>query len=233
MQELGALHPRVFAGTPNLIPVARAGRWWRIEPYCYPPGAEEVGRGRRRASPTSEGPIKAGGCRISPPPAKIGDGVQSSVRGAAGRAGHTRRVFRAGGPRTLQVCLLEWGARLSEKRWSRVPGLRVLYGRATALEAAPAYLSISEALRDYVNAGPAETLRLQLGQAAPEVALLLPSKRDRFTGVVMVNYRAWAARTSAASTSTGGRNALTIARSLNPQRWDQHRHVHSRGTVVL
>jgi len=47
------------------------------------------------------------------------------------------------------------------------------------MEGAPPYLPVIEALRDYVDVCPSETLRMQLGQGASDVALLLPAIRQR------------------------------------------------------
>jgi transcriptional regulator with XRE-family HTH domain/tetratricopeptide (TPR) repeat protein len=94
------------------------------------------------------------------------------------RRGYGRFVFLSGEPGIGKTRLtLELAERAESQGW------RVLYGSATALEGAPAYLPISEALSGYVDACPAETLRLQLGQAAPDVALLLPGIRSRLPEV--------------------------------------------------
>jgi transcriptional regulator with XRE-family HTH domain len=58
---------------------------------------------------------------------------------------------------------------------AQAQGWRVLFGRATDVEGAPAYLPIVEALRTYADACPPETLRMQLAKVAPDVALLLPA----------------------------------------------------------
>ena len=94
------------------------------------------------------------------------------------KRGDGRFVFLSGEPGIGKTRLaLELADRAESQGW------RVLYGRAIAVEGAPAYLPISEALSSYVEACPAETLRIQLGEAAPDVALLLPGIRSRLPEV--------------------------------------------------
>jgi DNA-binding CsgD family transcriptional regulator len=62
---------------------------------------------------------------------------------------------------------------------ARARGWRVLVGRADESEAMPPYFAFSEALRDYVRTAPLELLRAQLGDEAPEVALVVREVRRR------------------------------------------------------
>ena len=92
--------------------------------------------------------------------------------------GHGRFLFLSGEPGIGKTRLaLELAERAETRGW------RVLYGRANAVEGAPAYLPVTEALGGYVQACPAATLRIQLGEAAPDVALLLPGLRARLPEV--------------------------------------------------
>jgi tetratricopeptide (TPR) repeat protein len=68
-------------------------------------------------------------------------------------------------------------------RRAQSEGWQVLYGRASAVEAAPSYLPIIEALGGFVDACSSEALRIYLGHAAADVALLLPTIRDRISDI--------------------------------------------------
>jgi predicted ATPase len=88
----------------------------------------------------------------------------------AAERGHGRFLSISGEPGIGKTRLALEAARRAESR-----GRNVLYGAASVVEGAPAYLPVIEALSGYVDACTTETLRIQLGQATADVALLLPT----------------------------------------------------------
>jgi tetratricopeptide (TPR) repeat protein len=90
------------------------------------------------------------------------------------RHGHGGLALVAGEPGVGKTRLVqEIANRAVMQRW------RVIYGRATEMEGAPPYLPFVEALREYADACPIESLRAQLEQGASDVALMLPGIRQR------------------------------------------------------
>ncbi len=93
---------------------------------------------------------------------------------AAG-AGRGAALLVAGEPGIGKTRLLLELARVANDQ-----GARVLVGRAYESEGVPPYLPFTEALRDYALSEPTDRLRLQLGDGAPDVALLVRELRARF-----------------------------------------------------
>ena len=83
-------------------------------------------------------------------------------------------VLVAGEPGIGKTRLL---AELAEQ--ARVQGWLILTGRAYESEGMPPYVPFAEALRDYVRGCPPEALRVQLGDGAAEVALVVHEVRSR------------------------------------------------------
>ena len=81
---------------------------------------------------------------------------------------------------------------------ARDRGARVLWGRCWEAGGAPAYWPWVQALRSYVRDQDPETLLVQLGSGAPDIAQVLPELRDQFPEV----------RVSASSDPEGARFRL-------------------------
>ena len=90
-------------------------------------------------------------------------------------AGRGRLVLLVGEPGIGKSRLADELSRHSSGR-----GARVLVGRCWEAGGAPAYWPWIQALRAYVRDADSETLRMELGAGAPEVAQILPELREHF-----------------------------------------------------
>jgi transcriptional regulator with XRE-family HTH domain len=157
----------------------------RAHPAAASGGADRLARDGNTETPQGivevrpmPGPPQHGGFPFVGRRAELDALVGALEAGGQGRGSLTLISGEAGIGKTRLV--LELAERARALHWE------VLRGRATDIEGAPAYLPITEALRAYTNACPPETLRKQLGSAAPELALLLPSIRHRLPEIPRV-----------------------------------------------
>src|SRR5262245_39071645 len=74
-------------------------------------------------------------------------------------------------------------AGLLEEATASLPSDRLLWGRCHETEGAPAYWPWTQALRSYVATAPLDRMRAELGEAAPEMARMVPAVRQRWADV--------------------------------------------------
>jgi DNA-binding CsgD family transcriptional regulator/transcriptional regulator with XRE-family HTH domain/tetratricopeptide (TPR) repeat protein len=97
---------------------------------------------------------------------------------AAARRGDSGIVLLSGEPGVGKTRLLnEMADRAAATGW------RVLVGQAFDSDGMPPYLPFIDALREHILASPVGDLERQLGDGAPEVALVLPEIRRRLPGL--------------------------------------------------